>query len=672
MSELTRRSFLRAAVVAAAGVAAASCAQPTAQVVEKEVAVEKVVKETVVVEKEVAIEKVVTATPKVSKYNESPKLAGLVALGELPPVEERLPEDPLVVTPVEQVGEYGGTWHRLSTSTGDTQFQRRITYCAFNRFNGDATGVVPDVAASWEANADSSVYTIKLRKGMKWSDGEPYTTDDIAFLFEDHYGNAEISPGGVAFWLRPHGEPATFSKLDAYTFSLDFGGPFAMFPLFEADNPDRPDTGCAHYMKQFHVDYADKAALDKATADAGYESWFQLYNYMNSFQNNADRPNLRAWYMVQVSPKTPFIAERNPYYWKVDTAGNQLPYIDRIEFQLVPNGDTVNLRAASGEVDMQARHITFDNYPIFKESEEQGDYRVLEWLWGENETVIHFTQDNIDPVKKELLEDKRFRFALSLAADRAEICQAVYYGTVEPSQIVPYPTSPWWTEERANFMAEYDPDRANAYLDEMGLTERDADGYRLMKNGERLVISYDYTNLFGAWAPIGELLRAHYEKIGLDLQIREVARQLFYERFRNRETELALWTGHATLYPGIRPRDFAAVHYGGSKWAAQYGRWWETGGSLGIEPPADSDIRKSQLLYEKVIAAGTQKEAVELFNDCLDLFYDNLWTMGFTTPPIQPVIVKNDFRNVPEDALATHVLSQPGGTAPEQYFIKQS
>ena len=704
MSQISRRDFLRASVITAVGAAAASCAQPTPQViekpvtvvvekevqvekevlstviVEKEVAVEKVVqqtvlvekekvvKETVVVEREKQVDKVITATPVISKYGESPQLAGMVRDGKLPPVQERLPEEPLVITPVEEIGQYGGTWHRLSSGPTDLQLNGRITYCAFNRFNHFGTELVPDVSTSFEVNADGSVYTYKLRKGMKWSDGSPYTADDMVFYFTDDLGVAELS--GTPGWLQPHGKLASLDKVDDYTIRLDFHGPYALFPTLEAYNaglPDRP----AEYLKQFHIKYADKAALDAALKEAGFEQWYQLYSNKQNLELNPERPSMRAWVMFQPSPKQPIVAVRNPYYWKVDTEGNQLPYIDRIEFMVVQSGDIVNLRAASGEVDMQLRHMTFANYPIFKDSEEKGDYRVLEWPWGENEIVVHFTQNSADPVKKPLLEDKRFRFALSLAVNRQEICDAIYYGTVEPSQIVPYPSSPWWTEERAMYMADYDPDRANAYLDDMGLTGRDSEGYRLMPDGKRLVISWDYAPIFGPWGPVGELVREHYQKIGVDLQIREVARSLFYERFRAGETDLGLWTGHSTFYPILTPRDFAAISYGGSKWAAQYGWWWETGGSSGIEPPADSDIRKSQLLYDKCMASPTVQDAFDAFDELMDNFYDNLWTMGFTTPPIQPVIVKNNFRNVPDGVLSTWSLRSPGATAPEQYFFKQ-
>jgi peptide/nickel transport system substrate-binding protein len=672
----------------AAGAALAAC-QPQTVIVEKEV--EKVVKETVEVEKEKVVEKevtkvvekevtkvvekekVVTATPlPPSQYGEAPQWGGLVAQGKLPPIDERLPVDALVISPIEEVGQYGGTWHRMASGPGDLQLSARLTYETFIRFNHFGTDLVPNMAKSWEANADSSVYTIYLRKGVRWADGEMYTADDLLFWMEDRLGNDEITPGKPK-WLMPHGELATVTKMDDWTVQFEFHGPYGLFPTFNAYSfgLDLVRETCKHYLQQFHVNYVDKANIEKMATDAGFEQWYQLYSNKENMQTNPDLPVVSAWKIDLPAPKQPVVAASNPYYWKVDTEGNQLPYIDKIEWMVVSGGDIINLRAASGEIDMQLRHITFDNYPIFKENEEVGDYRVLEWKWGENETVVHFTQDSIDPVKKPILEDKRFRFALSLAADRQEIVDAVYYGTVEPSQLVPYPTSPWWTEERANFMAEYDPDRANDYLDEMGLTERDADGYRLMSNGERLVIFWDYAPIFGAWKPIGELLTAHYQKIGVELVLKEEARPLFYEHFRARETDLALWTGHSTFFPILAPRDFAAISYGGTKWGAQYARWWETGGVDGVEPPPDGDIRKSQILYDEALTAPSQDEAFEIFDELVENFYNNLWVMGFTTPPIQPVIVKNSFRNVPDGVLSTWSLLSPGATAPEQYFFKQ-
>jgi peptide/nickel transport system substrate-binding protein len=668
---VSRREFLYVGAMTAAGAALAAC-QPQTVVVKETVEVEKVVKETVEVEKEKVIEKekVVTATPVVSSYREAPALAGMAQSGALPLVDERLSGEPKVIEPVEEVGQYGGTWHRMASGPNDINMTR-MNYCCLARFNNFGTELVPDVAVSWEVNADSSVYTFNLRKGMKWSDGAPYGADDWVYYMDDHVGNDEISPGKPSA-LRPHGELATLEKVDDFTIRFDFHGPYAFFTMYlpqswGVNQPNYP----AHYLKQFHIKYADKAGLEATTKEAGFEQWYQLYGDKNGMETNVERPSIWAWQIDQPAPKQPIVAARNPYYWKIDTDGNQLPYIDRIEWMVVTGGDVVNLRAASGEVDMQLRHITFENYPIFKENEEAGDYRVLEWLWGENEIVVGFTQDSVDPVKKPILEDKRFRFALSLAVDRQEICDAIYFGTVEPSQLVPYETSPWWTEERANFMAAYDPDRANAYLDEMGLTERDVEGYRLMPDGNRLIIFWDYAPIFGPWGPTGELVREHYAKIGVDLQLKEQARQLFYERFRARETELVLWTGHASFLPILTPRNYAAIHYGGTKWAAQYGLWWETGGVDGIEPPPDSDIRKTQLLYDKVLTAPTMEEAYAIFDELLDVFYDNLWAMGFTTPPIQPVIVKNSFRNVPDGVLATNTLQSPGSTAPEQYFFRQ-
>ncbi|NLS77190.1 MAG: ABC transporter substrate-binding protein [Chloroflexi bacterium] len=684
---MKRREFLRVTAMTAVGALAASCAQPTPQIIEKEVPIEKIVKETVVVEKqvpvekivketvvvqrEIAVEKVVTATPIPAKFHEAPMLAELVKAGKLPPVEERVGEDPRVITPHEEIGQYGGTWHCLAVGPQDLELSSRFNYPSLLRFNATGSGVVADVCSSWEANADSSVYTFKLRKGMKWSDGAKYSTADWAFWMDDMIGNDDLYPAKPVL-LMPHGKLVTMEVVDDWTLRFDFHGSYALLPLVLGDAHTELHANIpSHYLKQFHVKHAIKTQLDAATKAGGFEFWYQLFANKNDQHVNPERPTIGAWKLEEAPPAQPVSAMRNPYYWKVDPDGNQLPYLDRIEWILVENGDVVNLRAAAGDVDMQLRHILFSNYPIFKESAAKADFRVLDWLWGENEIVIHVTQDSVDPMKKLLLEDKRFRFALSLAINRQEVCDGIYFGTVEPSQIVPYKESPWWTPERAMHMAQYDPDKANAYLDEMGLTKRDSEGYRLMPDGNRLVIYWDYCTLFGAWRPCGELVREHYRKVGIDLQLREVARQLFYERFQARETDLGLWSGHATFFPVMRPRDFVAIFRNGSKWAAQYAQWYETHGKAGVEPPADSDIRKGQLLYDQVVGSSSLKEAYEKFNAVLDIFYDNLWTLGVTTPPVQPVIVKNKFRNVPNNVLSTNSLMSPGAAEPEQFFWKK-
>ena len=357
-----------------------------------------------------------------------------------------------MIEPVEEVGQYGGTWHRMASGPNDINITR-ITYCCLTRFNNFGTELVPDVAESWEANADSSVYTFHLRKGMKWSDGAPYTADDWVYYMDDHVGNDEHLAGQA---LGAAGLTASWPPWKSWTTipsRFDFHGPYAFFPMYAAsvwgvNMPNYP----THYLQQFHPDYADKAELD--SGDQG--RWLRELVPALRRQRTARRPTPSgprpdAWKIDQPAPKQPMVAVRNPYYWKVDTEGNQLPYIDRIEWIVVTGGDMINLRAASGEVDMQLRHITFDNYPIFKENAGSGRLsRPGVDVGRERDRRRTSPRTMWTRSKSEILEDKRFRYALSLGVDRTEISEAVYFGTVRAQPDRALPDLALVDEEQAN------------------------------------------------------------------------------------------------------------------------------------------------------------------------------------------------------------------------------
>jgi peptide/nickel transport system substrate-binding protein len=670
MKKMNRRSFLRASAMTLAGIAAASCAQPTPQVIEKEVPVEKVVKETVVVEKEVAVEKVVTATAVETQYNEAPMLSGLVRQGELPPVDERLPDEPLVHTPAEEVGEYGGTWHRLSTSPGDVRTPDRLNYESLIRWNVMGTEQIPNVAKSWEISPDGTTFTFQLRKGMKWSDGEPFTADDIVFYYEDVLQNEELNPSFPKTWTVG-GEPVVVTKVDDYTVRFSFPLPSGVFLVDMASAAGRwwalyPE----HYLQQFHIEYADQAKLDAMVEEAGFEEWYQLFGDKFSHKTNTELPVIHAWQITVPAPKQPVVMERNPFYWKVDTDGNQLPYIDTVEHMIVAGAEQVNLRAISGEVDMQTRHILFDNFPLFQENKEQGGYRILQWKRGYiTDAAIYPNAMHQDPEMREILGDKRFHWALSLGINRAEIIEGVYLGITEPTQVSPFPSSPFYWEEQAQNMLEHDPDRANEILDEMGLTERDGDGYRLRPNGERLSITFSYAPIFGSWGDIGELLRAHWEELGIELILDETNRQLYVERFQANEHDMAIWQSAAEFNPLILPMNFVPIH-GNSRQAIPAADWYLSGGKEGEEPTGD--LRETFDLWDQIKATADFEEQQQLFRQILELNKENIWVIGICTAPPEIVIVKENFRNVPEEAVSDWNLLTPGATAPEQYFIRQS
>jgi peptide/nickel transport system substrate-binding protein len=670
-SKLTRRDFLKTSVIATVGMAAAGCAQPTPQVIEKQVPVEKVVKETVVVEKEVAVEKVVTATPVTAKYGESPQLAGLVTQGELPPVDERLPEEPRVIAPHEGIGQYGGTWHRVITNPRDTTLNHRLTYECLLRYNSNGTKVVPNVATGWEVAPDGRSFTFSLRKGMKWSDGAPFSADDVMYYYEDILGNEELSPSFPA-WLKTGGENGVIEKVDDYTIRFTFSQPHGIFMyLVAAANGLSICTHPGHYLRQFHIDYVDKAELEKMTKDAGLEFWYQLHGSKNNVQTNTERPVISAWKLTVPPPKQPLVAERNPYYWKVDSEGNQLPYIDRIEFMLVTNAEASNLRAMSGEVDMQMRGIAFANYTLYQENREQGDYRVVLWEQGKpSDTCIYPNLAHQDPVLREIIGDRRFRYAFSLVIDRQEIIDSVYLGMATPRQLSPLPSSPFYLESQAQNLLERDVERANQLLDDMGLTERDADGYRLRPDGERLSILFEHSNHFATWSPIGELMSEHFKSIGIELTDKEYARQLYTQHVRANEHDIGCWNGTSAFNPLIDPRSWIPFRSGSSLHAVPYARWYESGGDEGEEPTGD--LRKVLDLFDQIVVTVDQEEQVKLWHEIMELNRENLWTVGISTDAPQPVIVKNNFRNVPEDAVSDFQMLTIGNMTPEQFYIRQS
>ncbi|NLS76314.1 MAG: ABC transporter substrate-binding protein [Chloroflexi bacterium] len=664
---MDRRGFLRATVVTAVGLAAASCAQPTPQVIEKQVPVEKVVKETVVVQKEVAVEKVVTATPVPVKFREAPMVAGLVQSGALPPVDERLPEEPLVITPWEEIGQYGGTWHHLATGASDTQMQAKMTYEWLVRYDKDGAAMIPNVVKSWEISPDGTQYTFSLRKGMKWSDGEPYTADDIVFRYEDEWLVKELS--SVPSTYKAGGQPIVIEKVDDSTFRCKFAAPYGLFMRVVAGLAGGTlEQHPKHYLQQFHLKYADKAALDKAVKDAGYEQWNQLFNSKTDPRTNQDLPVINAWSLKGSHTKQPIVFERNPYYWKVDPEGNQLPYIDRIEFMLVETAAQAAVRAVAGEVDMQLRHMTIDNYPLFQENKEKGDYRILLWNTGRFDVIIGVNQTNKDPVLRQIVQDKRFRYALSLGMNRPEIIEAAFLGLTEPSQVSPLKSSPHYWEPQAKDMTVRDVAKANAYLDEMGLTQRDSEGYRLRPDGKRLTLIYQYAAVIGAWGIIGELLTPQWKEIGVELIAKEVARQLYEEQEESNSLDLGVWTGSGEFDPLIEPRCFMPYDKQGN-WGLEYFKWWASEGKEGEEPTGD--VRKVLELWDQVKVTVDEAEQVKLFRQILELNHDNLWFLGVCTPAPTLLVVKNSFRNVPADALFDDQVRGPGHTATEQYFWKQ-
>jgi len=612
------------------------------------------------------------------KYHEAPSLDDQVKAGKLPPVEQRLPEQPLIVPVVEKVGEYGGVWRRAFLGPADANNYVRVVYDGLFRFSPNGADIEPKLALGAKSTPDFKVWTILLRKGARWSDGQPFTADDIVFWYKDVLLNKDLTPS-VPTWIRnTDGSAAKVEKVDDYTVQFTYDRPATLF-LSEVANQDGPDQAYAmflpaHYLKQFHPAYTPTADLERLAQASSFKSWNQLFAAKAAPASNPDRPTMAAWMPVTRVSDPVFTLRRNPYYIGVDTAGNQLPYIDELRFTYFADQQGLNLAAIAGDFDMQERHIQMTNYPVLKDHEKDGKYRVMIWpTFGGSDAVVAFNLTyTADPVLGKLLASKDFRIALSYAINRDEIKESVFLGLGEARQAVPAPWHPYFPgKDVAEKYTQFDPDKANKMLDALGLTKRDAQGVRLMENGKPLTIEINVVPAFGAWPDVGQLVAKNWQAVGVNavVQIREralaynmrAANQLMTEIW-NEDTTAFPFTGGAKLDPRNAPGQTLTL-------GPLYYKWLTSGGKEGVEP-----IEPLKRIMQLIDIARTEghdaqvKAAQELFT----IWADNVFEIGTVglTPMVQGVVVVNSkMHNVPTTLGNDWPLRTPGNARTEQFFF---
>jgi peptide/nickel transport system substrate-binding protein len=613
-------------------------------------------------------------------YHQAPMLDAMVADGTLPPVEERLPSTPLVVTPLESVGQYGGTWHMGTRGGGDEViYVRTVGYHNLVRWNTAWTEVVPDVAESFEVNDEGTVFTFHLREGMKWSDGEPYTADDILFAVNDEYLNPELYPAPPT-WLTAGGKPVVAEKVDDHTVTFTFAAPNGLF-LQQLATPNGAWIGALpkHYLSQFHKTYADAAALDAAVAEAGVESWIDLFSQKggnpagkpNTLWSNAELPTVNPYMVVDAlgPDATQINLTRNPYFYAVDTEGNQLPYIDNVVYNVGQDVETLVLQALNGEIDMQDRHIATNvNRAVFFDGQEAGGYHFYETVpSSSNVMVISLNLTNLDPVKREIYNNKDFRVGLSQAIDRQEIIDVVYVGQGEPYQAAPRPQSPFYNETLAKQYTEFDVDAANAALDKV-LPNKDAEGFRLLPDGTRLVVSMEViATLFPEWPAVLELIQGYWADVGIDMQLVVEDRTVFYDRKAANQHDAAIWGGDGGLEVILEPRWYFP-YSNESNYAEAWQYWFnDPADARGEEPP--EAVKKQMDLYNQLRATADPEGQNALMNEILGIAADQFYTIGIALPGNGYGIVKNNMHNVPATILQAYLYPSPGPTNTFTYYF---
>jgi len=652
MAVLSRRKFLGVAGIAVTASAAAACSRGAAPTATKapEPTATAVAEATAAEEATAAPE--ATATPAaaetpVSKYNEAPMLAEKVAAGELPPVDERLPKEPLVVEPME-IGKYGGVWRQLHMGTVDRWQNSYLLREPLGRHTPDYGQIRPDLAKSWEWSDDGKTITFHLREGMKWSDGEPFTVDDIMFYYEDIVMNDELSPTKPSR-LKRAGEVGLFEKVDDYTFRITFAEPYGAFEEFL---PGLILWYPKHYLKEYHPNYVDQEELEAKVGESDFDTWVDLFNAKTEWFNNPGTPDILAWVPTNTVDQPVQVFERNPYYWKVDTAGNQLPYLDGIERTLLPDAEAILLKAIAGDADFQSRRVGgIANVPVVMENREKGDYQVfLTKNVGSNYGAIFFNYQHKDPVLKELFNNKDFRVALSIAIDRDEINALLFKGQATPGNVTASVDSPWYREELGKMYAEYDPDRANQILDDLGLTERDEEGFRLRPDGKRLSM---VNQVFTPWPPenvdIQELVKGYWKAIGVEMIVKPTERQLWVAVNDSMDFDIMSYIANHG-WPGNPPitRPMFAVN-ANEDWAVGWSLWIASEGKEGEEPP--EEVKELAALYDRILGETDPEKRNEMYVEALRIQAENLWMIGVVGEPAigRFGIIKNNVHNIPID-----------------------
>jgi len=613
-------------------------------------------------------------------------------LSDLPAIADRLPvpSDLLVIQPVHEVGKYGGTWRRGFTGPGDGQNGQRVAggdrYVFWDSENFPE--VVPNLAKSWEVNDGGKEIILHLRDGLKWSDGVPFTSADAMFWFEHMYLNTDLVPVQSAFFNVQDG--ATMEAPDDLTIRFTF--PFENSLFLEVlgssvnvfggqaiyGNIGLGGMAPAHYLQQFHPDFAEEADLDALVAEEGFDNWVNLFKDKNTWQRNPDLPVLTPWKTVNSITTDNWVLERNPYYYGVDTEGNQLPYIDRISMTLAENLEVLNLRAIAGEFDYQARHISLANLPVLLENAEQGNYTVSldpAQHGADGAMQVNMSYEADAEVAK-WLHTTDFRRALSLAINRNKINEIIFLGIGKPGSAVVAESSPFNPgPEYRSLWSPTEPDfeQANQMLDALGLTEKDSEGYRLRTdNGERLVITMPAIPAFIQFTQMGELIKEDWAQVGIFLNVIEQERTLTENQRQSNELQIFFWQNDGTdelyLYPyhALPVSDISGT-------GPAIGNWYASGGTAGIEPTDPKVIEVLDLFSQGL--AGTPEERIEIGQEIWSIITDEVWTIGTVGQSgafMGVRVAKNNMGNIPTRQFNIQAGQTPNISRPSTFYFTDS
>jgi len=603
---------------------------------------------------------------------ETPSLAEQVKAGSLPPVDKRIPDEPSIVkhfAGADGAGKPGGQINMLVTSARDTRLMTLYANARLIVYD-DQFKLQPDILESYEAK-DNREFTLKLRAGHKWSDGHPFTTDDFRFFWEDIANNSELSPSGPSVELLVDGKPPKVEIVDERTIRYSWDNPNPYFIESQARaNPlwlFRP----AHYLKTLHGKYTPEDEILKLYKGSRWANVFRRQDAMYG-NSNVDMPTLNAWKLMTAPPSQRFMFERNPYYYRVDGKGVQLPYLDKVAFTVVA-ANLIPAKAGLGESDLQPRYLGLSDYTFLRDAAKKSGIKVVLWEKGSGSEVAFYPNMNAaDETWRKLNRDVRFRRALSLAIDREELVEAVYGGMAMGSANTIMPRSALFKKEYATQYATYDPKTANKLLDEVGLDKKGSDGIRLLPNGQPALIVVEHTSEKADEVDNMTLVRDHWKKVGIRIELKPQTAENFRLRTTSGEAIMTAYAGVYTAAPTVdtSPKEFVPVMLGGLQWP-KWGLFIESHGKQGEACDMEEGKKLLELLHTWERAAD-EAEKRKAWDEILAVNAEQVFSIGTVNAVRQPLTVGKKLRNVPEKG---YWAWDPGGYIglykPDTFWLSQ-
>lgn len=588
-------------------------------------------------------------------------LQDAVTAGTLPALAQRLPENPRIVDMAsigKTEGRYGGTIRMIMADAKDIRMMTIYGYSRLVAFDKDLN-LVPDILESFDVQ-EGRIFTLHLRPGHKWSDGAPFTTEDFRYFWEDVAMNEELSRGGPDQQMLVDGKPPKFEVIDELTVRYTWDKPNPLFlPSLAGASPNFIYLP-AHYMKQFHKSFADPDKLAAAVASAKSRDWVALHTVKarQYRPENPDLPTLDPWTNTTPPPAERFVFKRNPYFHRVDASGRQLPYVDTV-FLTMSSSDIIAAKTGSGESDLQGRYLRFDNYTFLKQGEKTHPIKVKLWKDGTGSRLAFLPNLNTnDAVWREIFRNVDFRRALSLGINRAEINQQFFYGLAHEGANSVLQSSPLYNEKFDQAWAAYDPEQANALLDKIGLKRNDK-GTRVLPDGRpaELIVEFGGDS---QETDIIELVREHWGALGIKVYSRAYQLDTMRRRFLAGDTLISVWSGLSVgeATADLPPEELAPVSGVQGNWP-KWGEYTDSAGKGGeaIDLPEAQELLD---LYQSWRVSATTEERREIWRKMLEIFTDQVFTIGTVNNVRQPIVINSKLQNVPEEGIYAF--------APSAYF----